>query len=172
MTVVRYELTASEFAHGFFKIRRWTNPQELISLAINCALVTLLLVISYSSYHGWGGTPKMWFVGGMAAVTVAGVVYVGRRSLLRRSIARHVREQPQLHTPVLGITFDADAVSFVTPTTTRICVWSEFKNRRQDKEFFYLYSGVKDFFAVVPKRAFDGEALAEFRRFSHLSPSA
>ena len=156
MTTIEFDHRLEEHQRAARLFYRATSRFARIDRVAAIVLVLLGLVVTAVMRESWGIiclalAPLEWF--NLLSIEPLIVRYVFRRT-------KKFHERTRL-------SFSEERIHYWTPSIDSALDWSLFSRLVEDEELFLLLYRAPRSYAIIPKRAFDTDALqAEFRRLA------
>lgn len=152
---VRFQRALADYVEAI-AAQRVTSLRRKILCAfafIPFYVLGVILLMSFGLTQGQG-----------SIALLAGIIALGGLAsfVYSRWLKRDFRRHPNFTLPI-RMWFDDSGVHSESEAWSGVTKWSAYVSRRETKNVFLLYLGVRSA-DVIPKRAFSSEELAEFRK--------
>jgi len=148
---VRYQCNLADYSEALKAHYSIYRIYSLIRITIGCALIAIGLYLVYTTGN----------LGGTAFILLGGIWFVLRVLLRPVWIKRDFRKHPDFSRENL-LSADQDGLRSSCDVSQFQRSWSAYTKFRETPNLFMLYMGAR-LFDVIPKRAFVGPQLDEFR---------
>jgi YcxB-like protein len=151
-----YQLTEDEYVHA--QLGYWARVRRPNRLRIQVVVASTFVLIGLAVLATQWRQDK---TGGLLLVSFGSFLFVDRYVLAPYRLRRMFRRSPNTSAPCRVVITD-DGMKIVLPNSHDELRWGAFQKAHElANEFLLMYSPAS--FVILPKRAFDGARLEEFR---------